>query len=245
MENAEIKIDDYKRKNPIKKAWDWIWHSNSIFSWIVALILMYVFVKFIFFSGLGLIFGTSLPLAGVESSSMDHTSLKYCLATSPDFQCISYSSDYEICGQKFDEKNSFNLDKYWETCGSWYEEENIDKNQFNTFTLKNGFNKGDVMIVWGRFTPKIGDVIIFKPNADSIAPNPIIHRIVKIDEKDGKTIYQTKGDHNSEQLTKSNNIYNTDETYITREQMIGKAVARIPLLGYPKLIFVKIINLFR
>ena len=54
-------------KQETKKAWNWIWNSDSIWSWIVALIVIFIIIKFIFFPTLSLIFGTSLPLAGVES----------------------------------------------------------------------------------------------------------------------------------------------------------------------------------
>lgn len=226
----------------VKKYWHWVWHSDSIWSWLVALVIIFIAVKFIFFPTLSLIFGNELPLAGVESSSMDHYSLKSCIRYDLNLNCIEQSSDYEICGKKFDKKTSLNFDKYWSTCGSWYEEKNITKEQFSKFQLKDGFRKGDVIIVWGRFTPKIGDIIVFKPNSDSIAPRPIIHRIVKINE-DGT--YQTKGDHNEKQLTKDNNSYKTDETHITKEQIIGKAVVKIPLLGYPKIWFTNFINVFR
>ena len=56
----------------VKKYWHWVWHSDSIWSWLVALVIIFVAVKFIFFPTLSLIFGNELPLAGVESSSMDH-----------------------------------------------------------------------------------------------------------------------------------------------------------------------------
>ena len=56
----------------VKKGWDWVWNSDSWLSWVVALVIIFVFVKFVFFPILSLMFGTSLPLAGVESSSMDH-----------------------------------------------------------------------------------------------------------------------------------------------------------------------------
>jgi len=215
----------------IKKSWNWIWNSDSIWSWLVALILIFVFIKFIFFPGLSLIQGTSLPLAGVESSSMDHSALKYCQSYNSQGKCMTYSNNYEICGEKFDKKTYFNLDNYWNTCGDWYENKGVSKEEFSGFTMKNGFSKGDIIIVWGRFTPKIGDIIIFKPNSNSLAPRPIIHRIVKIQNG----IIETKGDHNAEQLQQGNNIFKTDETNITENQIIGKAVFKIPYLGYVKI----------
>ncbi len=212
----------------IKKIWRWIWDSDSVLSWIVALAVIFIFVKFIFFPGMSLILGTSLPLAGVESSSMDHQ--------------IVYD-DYKkltLCGKKYskEKKERINFDEYWKVCGNWYTERNISKNLFSQFSLHNGFRKGDIIIVWGRFTPKVGDIIIFKPGKESIAPRPIIHRIVKIENE----IIQTKGDHNEEQLTSSNNIYKTDETQIKQEQIIGKAVFKIPWLGYVKIWAVEIIQ---
>ena len=207
----------------IKKGWNWIWNSNSLLSWVAALFLIFVFVKLIFFPGLSFILGTSLPLAGVESSSMDHQIVNDGLGR------------YLLCGEIYDKDNNkighVDFDEYWEICGEWYEENGITKEQFRGFSLKNGFAKGDIIVVWGRFVPKIGDIIIFQANPESSAPRPIIHRIVSIDNG----VIATKGDHNSEQLKKRNNIFNTDETNIVNDRIIGKAVLKIPYLGWPKI----------
>ena len=209
-----------KTLTKLKKTWKWIWNSDSILSWIVALIIIFIFVKYIFFPSLSLIMGTSLPLAGVESSSMDHQ------IVNNDFGILG------LCGQIYLEKaNYINFDEYWNICGSWYEANEISKTKFSKFSVKNGFRKGDIVIVWGRFQPKIGDVIIFQPNKGSLAPRPIVHRIVKID--DG--ILQTKGDHNEDQLTSKNNVYKTDETNIKDNQLIGKVIFKIPYLGWFKI----------
>jgi len=224
-------MDIKEVKRAIKKSWNWIWHSDSVWSWIVALALIYILVKFIFFPTLSLIMGTSLPLAGVESSSMDHQIVE------DDFHRLS------LCGEFYSngEKEHINFDEYWEVCGDWYNDKSISKDTFLDFPLKNGFRKGDIIIVWGRFESKIGDVIIFKPNSESLAPRPIIHRIVEIENG----IIQTKGDHNARQLTISNNGLKTDETTITEEQVIGKAVFKIPYLGWPKIWLTELIKAFR
>ena len=213
----------------IKKAWNWIWNSDSFLSWIIALALIFIFVKFIFFPVLSLIMGTTLPLAGIESSSMDHQIAR------------DDSGRLSLCGEEYseEEKDYINFEEYWEKCGNWYEERNISKENFLEFSLKNGFRKGDIVVVYGRFNPKTGDVIIFKPNPGSTAPRPIIHRIVKIDGG-----IETKGDHNANQLTGSNNLYNTDETSIKEEQVIGKAILRIPFLGWPKIWLVELLKMF-
>jgi len=209
-------------KKEVKKSWNWIWNSDSPISWVVALILIYIIIKLIFFPTISLIMGTSLPLAGVESSSMDHQMIN------------EGSGSLTLCGNVFlkEDKEHINFEEYWETCGDWYDKKGISRFEFEEFPLKNGFKKGDVIIVWGRFTPKLGDIIIFQPNIGSQSPYPIIHRIVNIDEEG---IIQTKGDHNERQLTQNNNIYQTDEVYIQENQLIGKAIIKIPFLGYPKI----------
>ena len=222
---------DFKKSwDNIKKFWNWTWNSDSWLSWVVALILIFVFVKFIFFPFLALIMGTILPLAGVESSSMDHQITE------------EGSKRLSLCGKGYskDEDHYVSFDEYWEKCGEWYEEREISKEKFSGFTLRNGFSKGDIIVVWGRFNPEVGDVIIFKPNPESMAPRPIIHRIVGID--DGNI--QTKGDHNAKQLTIGNNIYRTDETNIKENQIIGKALFKIPFLGWPKIWLVELMKFF-
>lgn len=221
--------------NNIKKSWHWTWHSDSLLSWVVALVLIFVIVKFIFFPTLSLIFGSSLPLAGVESSSMDHRIVL------DDYRRLTLCENIYSNEEK-KQFGSINFDKYWEVCGDWYKNINISKEEFSEFPLENGFSKGDVIVVWGRFNPKVGDIIVFKPNQDSTAPRPIIHRIVKIND-DGT--FQTKGDHNGKQLTRDNNIYKTDEIHIEKDQIIGKAIVQIPLLGWPKIWFTNLINAFR
>jgi len=220
--------------NKLKKFWNWTWNSDSILSWFVALILIYILIKFIFFPGLSFIMGTPLPLAGVESSSMDHQFIKY------------QTNKYELCGNSLNKENlkKLNFNEYWEFCGEWYEDKEITQDKFEKFPLKNGFSKGDIVIVWGRFTPKIGDIIIFQANKESLAPRPIVHRIVKINNENNKLTIGTKGDHNQDQLKISNlqNTLRTDETNIKEEQIIGKVIFKIPYLGWLKIFFIEIIN---
>lgn len=67
-----LPVKKYKSKSTLRRIWDFLWNSNSIWSWIADLILLYVIVKFIFFPILGLIFSTSMPSLIVESESMIH-----------------------------------------------------------------------------------------------------------------------------------------------------------------------------
>ena len=59
-------------KDKLKKLWRFIWEDNSIWSWLVNLVLAFVLVKFIIYPGLGLLLGTGYPVVAVVSGSMEH-----------------------------------------------------------------------------------------------------------------------------------------------------------------------------
>ncbi len=126
-----------------------------------------------------------------------------------------------------------NFDDWWFKYGTQYEGFDIEKEDFRQFPMKNGFNKGDIMFVWGYSRPKLGDIIIFVPNHDSTAKHPIIHRVVT------ESPLGTKGDNgitNPRQLN-GQNTQKLDETNIKEEQVVGKAILKVPALGWIKLIF--------
>ena len=111
------------------------------------------------------------------------------------------------------------FDNWWEKNEPWYESHNISKEEFSSFPLKNGLNKGDIVIIWGRSENKVGDIIVFNANTRY----PLIHRIVSLSP------LSTKGDHNANQLEV--------EKDISQNVVLGEAVAKIPLVGWVKLIF--------
>jgi len=206
-------------KKELKYFWNWLWNSESWLSYLIFLIIVFIVVKFIFLPGLGLIFGTSLPLAIVESSSMEHYSLG---------GINSNCNGYDICGNCETKSTFFNKDNYWNTCRNWYEQNtNITKEQFNSFRLSDGFRKGDLIIIYGKKQVEIGDIIVFNGGT----AHPIIHRVISLDP------IQTKGDHNPSQLSV--------ETNIQQNQVIGTAFGRIPYIGWIKIFFVELLNGFK
>ena len=201
MKNNSENFKHDKKNNPIdllKRFWNFIWNGESFLSWITFLVIIFIFIKFIFFPSISYIMGTSLPIVIVESCSMYH-------------------------GSDFDD--------WWNSNGNWYKDKGIEKDAFQSYTLINGFSKGDIFIVRGikEENVKIGDVIIF---AGGDSRRPIIHRVVN------KEPIQTKGDNNKGQFTLSNNNAGINELDIKGEQIIGKATfIKIPFIGWLKLIF--------
>ena len=131
------------------------------------------------------------------------------------------------------------FDAWWQNAGNWYVANSINKDDFADFPLKNGFNKGDIMVLRGK-KPKdinIGDIIVFW----SARKDPIIHRVVKKWQENGMYYFQTKGDNNP------NSIRNSflDETRIRQDEIVGNAVFRIPLLGYVKIWAVELLNILK
>ena len=175
-------------KRELKNVWKFL-QEDSWPSFVVTLMLAFIIIKFVFFPGLSLLTGTSLPLVIVESCSMYH--------------------------------HEAGLEKTFES--SVYEDYGLSLGDSIGWDFQNGFSKGDVIFVVGAKNAEVGDVIIFNGGAKY----PLIHRIVE----DGDS-YATKGDNyktNSRQLDSEKNI--------SEDQLIGKALFRIPFIGWAKLIF--------
>jgi hypothetical protein len=193
----------------LKKAWWFLWEDDSVLSWIVSTVVAIVVIKFIIYPVLGLALGTSYPIVAVVSNSMEH-----------DGSFDNWWSSKADCGLGCNQE-------------LYYDQLNISKKKFREFPFKNGFNKGDVMVLVKPKNLKTGEILVFM----SFKADPIIHRVVDVEE--GK--YTTKGDHNTR-------IFNTpifNEVGITEDQMVGKAIFRVPYVGYVKIWFVELISLVR
>lgn len=117
-----------------KKFWFLLWKDDSLKGWIFSIIIIFVFIKFIFFPSLSLVTGTALPLAIVESCSMYHNG--------------NLLSNYNEWFQKHEVK---------------YSKFGIGKQEFQNFGFNKGFNKGDILLVTGVNPKKlkVGEVVIF------------------------------------------------------------------------------------
>jgi len=124
-----------------------------------------------------------------------------------------------------------------ESCSMYHYENGFDKifgspvynnygvslNDSNSWIFQNGFSKGDVIFVVGAGNVKVGDVIIFNGGEQ----NPLIHRVVRANGS-----YSTKGDN-----YKTNFGQLPFEKNILKNQIIGKALFKVPFIGWAKLIF--------
>ncbi len=195
------------------KIWYFLWKDDSIWSWIASLILAFILVKFVFFPFLSFIFQSPMPLVVVESSSMFHSG--------------GLIKDVTGFGTQDD------VNQWWKNAKSWYEGNSIQYEQIKTWSFKSGLDKGDIIVIKGSKNLKAGDIIVFNAGQQ----HPIIHRIVKIHLTEQGAFYETKGDNYA---TNSNQL--AIEKEIKPEQIVGKAVFRIPKLGWIKLIVVQTWN---
>ena len=231
-----------KYSSPLGKVWHFIWHDDSIWSWIVNIILSFILIKFLVYPGIGFALSTTHPIVAVVSGSMEHKTTNPCINPAINYNCIRDDSVWELCGTAFDEKKRVDFDFFWKTCGPWYQELNITKQQFSKFPFSSGFNTGDIMILKGKPVDSIevGEVIVFW---NPLLGDPVIHRVVDRWHEGGYVYFHTKGDHNSGS--------NPDELEIRHDRLVGYAdyekgsvaVARIPFLGYIKIGFVALVNM--
>jgi hypothetical protein len=124
----------FNLKKFFDKLWFILWKDDSLKGWIISIVFLFVFIKFVFFPVLGFVTGTSLPLAIVESCSMYHEGIFF---------------------------HDFN--EWWEVHEAKYSAYGFTKEQFKDFVFEDGFNKGDILFII-RAKPeklKVGDVIIF------------------------------------------------------------------------------------
>jgi len=118
-----------------------------------------------------------------------------------------------------------NFDNWWESNKEYYQDRKINKEEFEQYSFHNGFNKGDIMILQGAKTYNKGDILVYSTPTYNY---PIIHRIIDTDP------LITKGDNNKVE----------DPISISQEQIQGKAIVKVPLLGWIKIWFTDLIRLF-
>lgn len=200
----------------LKRIWHFLWHEDSVASWVVSIVLAFVVIKYLLYPLLGLLLGTSFPVVAVVSDSMEHNRP---------------------------------FDGWWQEHEDIYLGHNITKQDFRQFPMPSGFNKGDIILLIGTDPAKIdrGDIIVFWGGQ----AYPIIHRVIGVDMDEDGRFFQTKGDNNLGQIVRPPFL---DERHVPVERpcesepdgtcdvVLGRAVLRIPYLGWVKILFVELLT---
>lgn len=126
--------------------------------------------------------------------------------------------------------NGLSFDNWWNQNSNWYVKNNISKQDFSNYIFINGFNKGDVIILKGSKPENIdiGNVIVYDGNYKA----PIIHRVTNKFIENNKYYFIVKGDNN----------FDRDPLNVNEQQILGKAIFKIPYVGWVKVIFTDMIN---
>ncbi len=204
-ENADSTAGSNKvsgKKSVVRRFWNFLWYDDSLLSILAFLVVSSIFIRFIAYPVLGVLLGSSQPIVAVISSSMVHSTNNF--------------DDWwnsTLCKEKFSDKYKFQRD--------FYSSFNISREDFENFDLKNGFSKGDVMILTSPKNINVGDIIV--ADNGGITPYPVIHRVVRV----GVNSVTTAGDNNRCE------IWPFEES-ISRDRIIGKAWLWIPYLGWVK-----------
>ena len=198
----------------LKRAWDFLWKDDSAWSLLANVIVAFLLIKFLVYPLLSLGFGTTHPIVAVVSGSMEHNGLDFDeWWNDPDGCCKS-----GVCVPR----------------SQTYEGYNLTEEQFLSSKFKSGFNKGDLMFLYGPSRYDVGDVLVFRTSSLS---EPIIHRVIKVEEFSGQQLLTTKGDNNCG--------VSPFEKRIAPDRFIGKAFLRVPYLGWIKIGFVEFLNTVR
>ncbi len=105
---------------------------------------------------------------------------------------------------------------WWNVSSGYYDQHDITRQDFLTFTDFNGLSRGDLLFVVRPINLHIGDIVIYQRDSASMT---IVHRVVEL-----------SGDR---VVTKGDNNMGSDQP-ITLENVQGKVVFAIPILGYPR-----------
>ena len=197
----------------LKKFWHWLWHDDSVLSWVTSILIAFIAIKYVIYPLLGLLMGTQFPIVAVVSDSMEHN-------------------------QPFDQ--------WWAIQQDHYLRHNITMDDFQEFPMPRGFDKGDIIVLVGVAEERVepGDIIVYWGGK----AYPIIHRVIAVN---GDGTFQTKGDNNPGQiiqppLDERRIPYDRpclDEADGTCDIVLGKAVFRVPWLGWVKIWAVDLLRL--
>ncbi|MBU1204016.1 MAG: signal peptidase I [Nanoarchaeota archaeon] len=137
-----------KKRNFLGKMWHFIWHGDSIWSWIVDVILAVLIVKLLIYPGLGLVLGTDRPVVAVVSNSMEHNE--------------DFEKWYDTRGRWYDDRFAK------EEMDEWPLKNGFNKGDIVFLRRASNIEKGEIIVFWGTSsTPIIHRVVdIYERNGE-------------------------------------------------------------------------------
>ena len=91
-------------------------------------------------------------------------------------------------------------------------------------------NRGDLLVTYHPKAFHVGDIVVYRVESFGY---PIVHRIIRIEERNGERIYAMKGDNNPSE----------DPWMVGEANIIGKVVFSLPLLGTPRLFLFRVFGI--
>ncbi|KAL9985555.1 hypothetical protein ACROYT_G007976 [Oculina patagonica] len=94
-------------------------------------------------------------------------------------------------------------------------------------SMEPAFQRGDLLFLTNKEDPiRVGEIVVFKVEGREI---PIVHRVLKIHEKeDGSIKFLTKGDNNS---VDDRGLYAPGQLWLERKDVVGRARGFVPYVG--------------
>ncbi|CAL1543942.1 unnamed protein product [Lymnaea stagnalis] len=95
-------------------------------------------------------------------------------------------------------------------------------------SMEPAFHRGDLLLLTNhREEPiRVGEIVVFKIEGRDI---PIVHRVLKVHEKDDGTVrFLTKGDNNS---VDDRGLYAKGQLWLEKKDVVGRAKAFLPYAG--------------
>ncbi|RMX38023.1 hypothetical protein pdam_00012294, partial [Pocillopora damicornis] len=94
-------------------------------------------------------------------------------------------------------------------------------------SMEPAFQRGDLLFLTNKEDPiRVGEIVVFKVEGREI---PIVHRVLKIHEKeDGAIKFLTKGDNNS---VDDRGLYAPGQLWLEKKDVVGRARGFVPYVG--------------
>ncbi|CAJ0954757.1 unnamed protein product [Ranitomeya imitator] len=95
-------------------------------------------------------------------------------------------------------------------------------------SMEPAFHRGDLLFLTNRVDDpiRVGEIVVFRIEGREI---PIVHRVLKIHEKDNGDIkFLTKGDNNA---VDDRGLYKQGQNWLEKKDVVGRARGFVPYIG--------------